>query len=261
MERPLPRRRAALLARRHGCRRCTWPHGWPGLPTSSAPHRGPWASINYVASHDGFTLRDAVTYTQKRNHANGEDNRDGNPHEPVWPEGDVRALLATLFLSRGTPMLTAGDEFGRSQQGNNNAYAQDNDVTWLDWSTADHALIRFTSELVKLRKSHPALAGDGFLTGAVDPATGLKDASWLRPDGSEFDWQDATAEVLGLVLAEGGKRLALWFNRSSSFRGTAHAGTRWLALVAQLQLSGRRGCTTTSRGTLHRRARAAERGL
>ena len=74
-----------------------------------------------------------MTYAQKNNLANGEDNRDGNPHEPVWPGGDVRALLATLFLSRGTPMLTAGDEFGRSQQGNNNAYAQDNDVTWLDW--------------------------------------------------------------------------------------------------------------------------------
>ncbi len=194
------------------------------------PHRGPWASINYVASHDGFTLRDAVTYTQKRNHANGEDNRDGNPHEPVWPKGDVRALLATLFLSRGTPMVAAGDEFGRSQQGNNNAYAQDNDVTWLDWSTADHALVRFTSELVKLRKSHPALAGDGFLTGAVDPATGLKDASWLRPDGSEFDWQDATAEVLGLVLAEGGIRLALWFNRSSipaAPHMPARDGWRW----------------------------------
>ena len=195
-----------------------------------APHRGPWASINYVASHDGFTLRDAVTYTQKRNHANGEENRDGNPHEPVWPNGDVRALLATLFLSRGTPMLTAGDEFGRSQQGNNNAYAQDNDVTWLDWSTADHALVRFTSELVKLRNSHPALAGDGFLTGAVDPTTGLKDASWLRPDGSEFDWQDATAEVLGLVLAEGEKRLALWFNRAANQvvpRMPAREGWRW----------------------------------
>jgi glycogen operon protein len=88
-----------------------------------ASRRKPSASVNFLAAHDGFTLRDAVTFTTKNNHANGEDNRDGNSHEPVWPGGDIRALLATLFLSRGTPMLTAGDELGRTQGGNNNAAA------------------------------------------------------------------------------------------------------------------------------------------
>ena len=129
-----------------------------------APHRRPSSSINYVAAHDGFTLRDTVTYLVKNNFANGEQNRDGNAHEPTWPGGDVRALLATLFFSRGTPMLTAGDEFGRSQLGNNNAYAQDNETAWLDWDTADQALIDYVASLVKLRCSQPLIEADVFLS-------------------------------------------------------------------------------------------------
>ena len=167
---------------------------------SKSPSRG----INYVASHDGFTLQDAVTYETKNNHANGEGNRDGNSQEVTWVGGDVQALLATLFLSRGTPMLTAGDEFGHSQQGNNNAYAQDNATTWLDWKSAGRDLIAFTAKLVELRKTYPLLAADRFLTG--------EDATWLSADGAPMDWNNGDARVLGLLLTHEEERLAIWVN-------------------------------------------------
>ncbi len=129
--------------------------------------RKPSSSINYVAAHDGFTLRDFVSFDHKNNFANGEGNRDGNSHEPCWisnnPDRDVKALLATLFLSRGTPMLTAGDEFGRSQGGNNNAYAQDNETTWLDWNKADDGLIDHVAQLAKFRSRHAPYFADRFL--------------------------------------------------------------------------------------------------
>ena len=178
-----------------------------------APRRRPHNSINYVAAHDGFTLSDTVTYAAKANYVNGEDNRDGNSHEPTWAGGRVKALLATLFMSRGTPMLTAGDEFGRSQQGNNNAYAQDNATTWLDWTQADQDLIDFTAALVRLRRAFPALYRDRFLRDGADAGGGLPDAQWLSVSGETMDWENAKAEVLGLVLAEGKERIALWFNR------------------------------------------------
>ena len=195
-----------------------------------APYRLPSRGINFAAAHDGFTLRDAVIYAAKDNHANGEGNRDGNGHETTWAKGDVRALLATLLLSRGLPMLTAGDEFGRSQQGNNNAYAQDNAITWLDWDKADAELIEFTASLVKLRMATPLLAADRFLTGAADPHTRLADALWLGADGGPMDWSDRQARVLGLVLAEGANRVAIWINgggvaQSPVFR--ARDGYRW----------------------------------
>ena len=195
-----------------------------------APNRRPSSSVNYLAAHDGFTLRDALTYAVKDNRANGENNRDGNSHEPVWPGGDVKAMLATLFLSRGTPMLTAGDEFGRSQGGNNNAYAQDNATTWLDWAMADVALIDFTAGLMRLRQEVAALLPDRFLTGKTDTSSGFPDALWLKPDGTAMDWQEPRAPVLGLVLAEGGQRMALWFNRgaaASSPRMPVRLGQRW----------------------------------
>lgn len=179
-----------------------------------APHRPPSSSINFVAAHDGFTLRDTVTYTLKNNHANGEGNRDGSDHEPTWPGGDVRALLATLFLSRGIPMLTAGDEFGRTQRGNNNAYAQDNETTWLDWNAADRSLLAFTADLAALRRSFPRLTEDRFLTGA--PAAGIRepDALWLGENGEPMNWHDPDAAVLGLVLSSADGRMAIVFNRS-----------------------------------------------
>ncbi|MBC8037801.1 MAG: glycogen debranching protein GlgX, partial [Rhizobiales bacterium] len=167
-------------------------------------HRQPSRSINYVAAHDGFTLRDAVTFSAKDNHANGEGNRDGSAHEVTWVGGDVKTLLATLFLSRGTPMLTAGDEMGRTQRGNNNAYAQDNTVTWLDWKNADEGLIAFTAKLAELRKNHPLLSSDRFLTAA--------DATWLGADGAAMDWNGSHPRVLGLVLVGENERLAVWIN-------------------------------------------------
>ena len=224
------------------------PHAAGGLATRIAgssdifaPHRRPSSSINYVAAHDGFTLRDAVTFKVKGNHANGEDNRDGNGHEPAWPGGDVKALLATLFLSRGTPMLTAGDEFGRSQNGNNNAYAQDNATTWLDWDTTDTGLIAHVASLMKLRHSLPLILEDRFLTGETAPAMGMPDAQWIGADGAATNWDTADATVIGLVLAGGGERLALLFNRGAESVAPQlpkRDGHRWQRLYCSASAGG-----------------------
>jgi glycogen operon protein len=174
-------------------------------------HRSPHASINFLAAHDGFTLADLVAYRAKHNAANGEDNRDGDNDSHSWNNGaegpsdepqvnaararDVRALLATLFLSLGIPMLTAGDEFGRMQGGNNNAYAQDNETTWLDWANADEDLITFVTTLARLRREHPSLTANAFLIGKGEPA----DAQWLKPDGTaiaDAEWQGLDAFCL-----------------------------------------------------------------
>lgn len=179
----------------------------------AADHRGPRASVNYIAAHDGFPLADLTAFAAKHNEANGEDNRDGDNDNHSWNNGaegltddpailvarsrDIRALLATLFLSRGIPMLTAGDECGRSQHGNNNAYAQDNPAFWLDWEKADGPLIAFVAELARLRREHPLLDRDRFLTGSGDPP----DALWLKPDGSrveDADWNGLDALCLQL---------------------------------------------------------------
>jgi len=200
-------------------------------------HRPPSAGINFVAAHDGFTLRDAVTYAAKDNAANGEDNRDGNAHEPSWPGGDERALLATLFLSRGTPMLTAGDEFGRSQQGNNNAYAQDNATTWLDWTKADQRLIGFTAALAQLRQALKPFFADRFLSGKPLDGGRFPDATWFGGDGNGFDWQDPGATLLGLLLATGNKRLALVFNRGgdAALSLPQRPGHRWTRLFCSAE--------------------------
>jgi glycogen operon protein len=184
--------------------------------------RRPSASVNFIAAHDGFSLRDLVTCDAKRNHANGEDNRDGASHEICWVAEDAgrdaRALLATLILSRGTPMLTAGDEFGRTQNGNNNAYAQDNATTWLDWDRADDELAQFVAGLARLRARMPALTEDRFLTGRVGQG-GAPDVVWSLPDGRPFtdaDWADGDGLALTLAPAEGpGARLHLVFNRGA----------------------------------------------
>jgi glycogen operon protein len=189
-------------------------------------HRGPNASINFIAAHDGFPLADLVAYAAKHNEANGEDNRDGDADSHSWNSGiegptdddaiesardrDVRALLATLFLSRGVPMLTAGDEFGRTQFGNNNAYAQDNAAFWLDWAKADGGLIAFVAKLSRLRREHPLLRLDTFLTGRGDPP----DARWLKPDGSPItddEWQGLDAVCL--MLQGSDERLLIGINR------------------------------------------------
>ena len=193
--------------------------------------RPPSASVNFIAAHDGFPLADLAAYAGKHNEANGEENRDGTNDNLSWNNGaegatadetiraarkrDVRALIATLLLSRGTPMLTAGDEFGRTQGGNNNAYAQDNTTTWLDWVRADDTLAAMTGTLAHLRKQHPALSADRFLTGRPSVNGALADATWLRTDGTpmrDADW--ASADVLGLLLVEGSNSLCLYLNRS-----------------------------------------------
>jgi glycogen operon protein len=195
--------------------------------------RKPDASINFLAAHDGFTLADLVSYGHKHNEANGEGNRDGTNANFSWNRGiegpsdddaaiaarrgDVRALLATLFLSHGTPMLTAGDEIGRTQAGNNNAYAQDNELTWLDWANADTGLADFVAALIRFRRNHPIFAGDRFLTGQPVDATGIPDVAWFDSNGDEMTteaWERPEDRVLGMALypdADGGRVLA-WFN-------------------------------------------------
>jgi len=184
--------------------------------------RRPWASINFVTCHDGFTLNDLVSYNEKHNEANGEDNRDGESHNSSWncgaegPTDDptVQALrhqqrrnfLATLMLSQGVPMLLAGDEFGRTQGGNNNGYCQDNEISWLDWTLdpEDQALLTFTQCLIRLRNQHPALRRRHFFNGLPIPELGMKDITWLTPDGdemSEQEWDQSFARCLGYRIA------------------------------------------------------------
>jgi glycogen operon protein len=192
--------------------------------------RKPSHGVNLLAVHDGFTLRDLVSYQDKHNEANGEGNRDGHNHNASWNCGvegetddpginaarkrDVRAMLATLFLSRGVPLLQQGDEMYRTQQGNNNAYAQDNEITWLDWESADGDLVDFVSALTKFRKAHQTLTHDHFLSG--QEKAGIRDVVWLHPDGREMndgDWNDSGASVLGMHLRHKDDEVLVWFNR------------------------------------------------
>lgn len=175
----------------------------------------PSRSLNFVVAHDGFTLADLVSYQYKHNHANGEDNRDGTDANHSWNHGvegatddpeigdrrrrDARNMLATLLLARGTPMLAMGDECGRTQQGNNNAYAQDNALTWFDWKAADHALLRFTRRVIALRREHPALREDRWLEGLPDDEHGIPDVEWRMPDGRPMTtdaWADGCRRLL-----------------------------------------------------------------
>jgi glycogen operon protein len=183
--------------------------------------RQPWASVNFITAHDGFTLNDLVSYNDKHNEANGEENRDGHSHNRSWNHGaegpdvdePVRALrkrqmknmLATLLLSQGTPMLLAGDEFGRTQQGNNNAYCQDNEISWVDWNHGDREerLIAFVRKLTGLRHRYPILRRARFLTGEYNEELEVKDVSWINTDGDEMrqeQWDDPNARVFGMLL-------------------------------------------------------------
>ncbi len=185
--------------------------------------RRPWASVNFLTAHDGFTLHDLVSYDHKHNEANGEDNRDGHSHNRSWNcgvegptddpqiiklrERQKRNLLTTLLLSQGTPMLLAGDEFGRTQQGNNNAYCQDNEISWVDWERAtagEHAeLTRFVQILTQLRRTLPLLRRNRFLNGARDELLDVVDVRWLSPAGidlTEQQWADASMRCFGLIL-------------------------------------------------------------
>jgi isoamylase len=184
--------------------------------------RRPWTSINFITAHDGFTLQDLVSYNEKHNEPNGEGNRDGHEPNYSWNHGvegatddpaivklrdqQKRNLLATLLLSLGVPMLLAGDEFGRTQNGNNNAYCQDNEISWLNWESIrpeDEALLGFVRYLVRLRRQHRVFSRPRFFRGEVASEAGLKDITWVTPAGVETtaeDWANSHASSLGYVL-------------------------------------------------------------
>jgi glycogen operon protein len=181
--------------------------------------RAPFSSINFVTAHDGFTLRDLVSYNGKHNEANGEENRDGTNDNRSWNHGvegptddpDVNALrarqqhnfLATLLLSQGVPMLLGGDEIGRTQQGNNNAWCQDNEISWFDWEDADDELLAFVRRLIRFRREHPVFRRPSFLTGSSPRGSGLPDVWWFRPDGrrmTQREWQNPDTRTLGVFL-------------------------------------------------------------
>jgi isoamylase len=184
--------------------------------------RRPSASINFITAHDGFTLADLVAHDRKHNEANGETNHDGEDHNRSWNSGvegsttdpaiidlrtrRVRAMLTTLFLSQGVPMLLAGDELGRTQRGNNNAYCQDNEISWLDWSAVDHELVAFVARLSELRHRHPVFRRRRFFEGKPVRGTGgdhEPDIAWYTPAGarmSDDDWQVGYARTLAVFL-------------------------------------------------------------
>ncbi|PMR73227.1 glycogen debranching protein GlgX [Billgrantia endophytica] len=183
--------------------------------------RRPFASVNFVTAHDGFTLYDLVAYDDKHNEANGEDNQDGHDHNLSWNHGEegptadpeiqslrlrqIRNLLATLLFSQGTPMLLAGDELLRTQGGNNNAYCQDNETSWLDWNLKGdaHDMIETVRRLIELRLRYPILRRGRFLSGEYNEEMGLREVTWLAADGSEMDverWEDPASCSLGLLL-------------------------------------------------------------
>nr|MDJ0820948.1 glycogen debranching enzyme GlgX [Paracoccaceae bacterium] len=176
------------------------------------------SSVNFVTSHDGFTLEDVVSYAQKHNDANKEDNRDGHDEnfsdnmgaEGLTRDPDIlkararrkRNMMATLLLSQGTPMLLAGDELGNSQQGNNNAYCQDNEITWLDWQAADHEFLAFTRRMIAFRKAHPILRQNLFLHSQARGTDGIADLFWHRVGGGPMTSEDWQEPGLRTVIAE-----------------------------------------------------------
>ena len=220
--------------------------------------RRPWASVNFVTAHDGFTLNDLVSYNDKHNDANGEENRDGTSNNRSWNFGvegptddpaiaalrqrQMRNLLATLLLSQGTPMLLAGDEFARTQQGNNNPYCQDNEVSWLDWDIpADGlALTRFAQTLTSLRSRYSTLRRTRFFTGEVHEALGGKDVTWINPSGAEMsagDWSDGSMRCFGMLMNGRGDEPALLMVLNGQHEDVAftlpghRGGSGWSPLV------------------------------
>jgi isoamylase len=197
--------------------------------------RKPWASVNFITAHDGFTLQDLVSYNEKHNEANGEDGRDGSSDNHSWNHGvegptddaeiialrerQKRNLLATLLLAQGTPMLLAGDEFGRTQQGNNNAYCQDNEISWVNWDFGEREveLAEFVRKTIAMRNSFPILRRSRFLTAEYNADLDVKDVRWLTPSATDLEeeqWQDSNARCLGMLMdgraqASGIKRPAM----------------------------------------------------
>jgi isoamylase len=192
--------------------------------------RRTWASVNFVTAHDGFTLNDWASYDAKHNEANGEHNNDGSSDNHSWNcgaegptdnpeirtlrERQKRNMLATLLASQGTPMLLGGDEFGRTQRGNNNAYCQDNDISWLDWNFSDDAekLLAFTKRMIKLRRDYPILRRSRFLSGDRDPQLEIRDVVWINASGAEMsqgDWTTGWIKCFGVVLDGRARKTAI----------------------------------------------------
>jgi glycogen operon protein len=183
--------------------------------------RRPWASVNFVTAHDGFTLNDLVSYNDKHNEANQEENRDGSSNNRSWNcgvegptedsginalrERQIRNLLGTLLLSQGTPMLLGGDELGRTQSGNNNAYCQDNEINWLDWNIGERGkgLMGFVQRLTKLRHTYPILRRNRFLTGEYNGELEVKDVTWINANGAQMreeNWRDEAMRCVGMLM-------------------------------------------------------------
>jgi glycogen operon protein len=177
--------------------------------------------VNFITAHDGFTLNDVVTYNDKHNEANGEDNKDGNSNNRSWNHGSegpsedealcnlrnrqMRNMMATLLLSQGTPMILAGDEFARTQQGNNNAYCQDNEISWVNWDIGQKgmSMIGFVRLLTQLRHDYPILRRGRFMTGEWNEELGVRDASWFNANGeymSDGDWDDGNMRCFGMLM-------------------------------------------------------------
>ena len=222
--------------------------------------RPPSRSVNFVCAHDGFTLADLLAYERKHNEANGEGNRDGTDANVSWNHGvegpsedarvvearrrDARGLLATLFVSRGTPMLAMGDELGRTQRGNNNAYAQDNALAWVDWAGADPDLAGFVAHLAALRRGHRALRDDRWLAGEPQDESGIPDIEWRHPDGRAMarrDWEHPQERALVAALhapaeaAQAADRVVIALNAGPDAHPVrwpdARDGWRWRAAV------------------------------
>jgi glycogen operon protein len=210
--------------------------------------------VSFIAAHDGFTLADLVSHERKHNEANGEQNRDGHDANHSWNNGaegksddpavleargaDIRALLTLLFATRGPIMLCAGDEFGRSQRGNNNAYAQDNEITWLDWENRDRELEEFTFELARARVENPLFGDRRFLSGEGDPP----DVEWLREDGGAMqpaDWEKPGGGAFAMVLRGHGRQVAIAVNRGDEpaafhfFDGVREVAARSVSIHTQ----------------------------
>ncbi|MES2594396.1 MAG: glycogen debranching protein GlgX [Verrucomicrobiota bacterium] len=206
------------------------------------------SSVNFLTSHDGFTLMDLVSYASKHNEANGEENRDGdNANHSIscgveGPTSDIRvnrlrgrlrrSMIATLLTSVGVPFITAGDERGRTQKGNNNAYCQDNEISWIDWGNADAEMLEFTRQMLAFRRQHPEFRRTEFFDGQWTPATGLPDVAWLEGNGSLLchdEWHDPTRTTFGALMA-GKPPMVLLFNRGdlpTPFVLPGTAGCTW----------------------------------
>jgi glycogen operon protein len=249
--------------------------------------RRPYASINFITAHDGFTLQDLVSYNEKHNEANGEENRDGNNNNLSWncgAEGPTtdssiqalrakqkRNLLAMLLLSQGVPMLYAGDAIGHTQLGNNNAYCQDNAISWLNWNLQpqDRDLLAFVQRMVSLRKRHPVFHRRRFFQGRPIKGANVKDVLWLDPSGNEIgedEWRDPSLHCLGMFLS--GEGLDETDERGRKLRDenflvllNAHhedvgftlpafrAGSRWTAWMDTSREGGLRSLETYDAGT------------